>query len=209
MPSAGVVDRQVASTAYATARKLGASDKVMLALFEAGLVESGFRNQAVATDHDSLGFLQQRPSQGWGTPAQILNVEYATTSFVNKAKLIESKHLTAGGLAQGVQRSAFPLRYDARAPEALGMIAALKLTGGSGSPVDLPGAVPIKNVTEAYEAVDKTVSWISDSKNVRRIATFGLGVALIAVGVTRFGPVRTAVGGTFKVTKKAITKGAL
>jgi hypothetical protein len=32
-------------------------------------------------DRDSLGIFQQRPSQGWGTPAQIENPVYATTRF--------------------------------------------------------------------------------------------------------------------------------
>ncbi|HEY2672240.1 MAG TPA: M23 family peptidase, partial [Rugosimonospora sp.] len=46
--------------------------------------ESGLRNlgdQGAANDHDSLGLFQQRPSQGWGTPAQILDPVYAATQF--------------------------------------------------------------------------------------------------------------------------------
>ncbi len=34
-----------------------------------------------ANDADSLGLFQQRPSQGWGTPAQIMNPVYASTKF--------------------------------------------------------------------------------------------------------------------------------
>src|SRR5262245_7277719 len=32
-------------------------------------------------DRDSLGLFQQRPSQGWGTPRQILNPVHATNAF--------------------------------------------------------------------------------------------------------------------------------
>lgn len=43
--------------------------------------ESGIRNLPYG-DRDSLGVFQQRPSQGWGTPAQILDVNHATTAFL-------------------------------------------------------------------------------------------------------------------------------
>ena len=80
-------DYTVATTAYQTAIQLNASYKVMLALFEAGIVESGMRNIDYG-DRDSLGFLQQRPSQGWGSKAQVMDVKHATTKFVNEAKRI-------------------------------------------------------------------------------------------------------------------------
>jgi hypothetical protein len=43
--------------------------------------ESGIRNLDYG-DRDSLGVFQQRPSQGWGTPAQVMDVAHATTSFL-------------------------------------------------------------------------------------------------------------------------------
>jgi hypothetical protein len=45
--------------------------------------ESGIRNLDYG-DRDSLGAFQQRPSQGWGTPDQVRNVLYATTSFLKR-----------------------------------------------------------------------------------------------------------------------------
>lgn len=42
--------------------------------------ESGLRNLQFG-DRDSLGVFQQRPSQGWGTPAQILDPAYGTAAF--------------------------------------------------------------------------------------------------------------------------------
>lgn len=119
-------DMGVVKKAYDTALKNNASDKVMLALFQAGIVESGFRNLNYG-DRDSIGFLQQRPSQGWGTVDQIMNVEYATNSFISRAKKIENKYKTSGQLAQAVQRSAFPFKYDLVESEAKDLIK--KVTG--------------------------------------------------------------------------------
>lgn len=104
-------DINVANKAYNTARARGVSDKVLLALFEAGIVESNMQNLNYG-DRDSKGYLQQRPSQGWGTVEQVRNVEYATNSFLSQAIKNEGKYSTSGKLAQGVQRSAFPERYD-------------------------------------------------------------------------------------------------
>jgi murein DD-endopeptidase MepM/ murein hydrolase activator NlpD len=45
------------------------------------LQESSLHNVRVAVDHDSLGLFQQRPSMGWGTPAQLLDPRYASAKF--------------------------------------------------------------------------------------------------------------------------------
>ncbi len=63
-------------------------------------------------DHDSLGLFQQRPSAGWGTPAQVRIPEYAAKKFYNK--LVDVKGwlgMTLTKAAQKVQRSAFPGAY--------------------------------------------------------------------------------------------------
>lgn len=117
-----MVDLNVARRAYQQARELGASPKVMLALFETGLVESDFENLDYG-DRDSVGFLQQRPSAGWGTVEQCRNVEHATRMFVTRAQRIEGRYDTAGRLAQAVQVSAFPLRYGQREAHARALIA--------------------------------------------------------------------------------------
>jgi len=63
-------------------------------------------------DRDSLGLFQQRPSQGWGTPAQIMDPVYASTAFYQalvKVRGWQSMPLTQA--AQAVQRSGFPDAY--------------------------------------------------------------------------------------------------
>ena len=90
--------------------RYNAPPKVRLSAFEAAIVESGVHNLNYG-DRDSLGVFQQRPSQGWGTPAQVTNVDYAATQFITRA-IRANGGQSAGQLAQDVQRSAFPERYD-------------------------------------------------------------------------------------------------
>jgi cell wall-associated NlpC family hydrolase len=61
---------------------------------------------------DSLGLFQQRPSQGWGTPAQIMNPVYASMRFYQALEQVpdwQSLPLTV--TAQDVQHSSHPGAY--------------------------------------------------------------------------------------------------
>ncbi len=84
--------------------------------------ESGLRNLGhlgERNDHDSLGLFQQRPSQGWGTPAQVMDPTYAATAFYVTLLRVpgwESMLLTQA--AQAVQRSAYPTAYAKWEPDA-------------------------------------------------------------------------------------------
>lgn len=121
--SPGPVDPAVARTICQVANQLGANPKVLLSAYEAAIVESGVRNLNYG-DRDSLGVFQQRPSQGWGTPAQIMNPEYAAHQYISRAIASDRRHpgLSPGQLAQSVQRSAFPDRYDQRQGQAMALI---------------------------------------------------------------------------------------
>lgn len=79
------------------------------------IAESTLHNYTRAVDHDSLGLFQQRPSQGWGRPSQLVDVRFATQAFLNA---MNRRHpgngwLTGdiGQICQRVQRSAYPLAY--------------------------------------------------------------------------------------------------
>lgn len=85
-----------------------------LSLGEAGVVESGMKNLNYG-DRDSLGALQQRPSQGWKHP----RIPFlAAEDFLEQAIAKRPWKGSAGQLAQAMQRSAFPGRYDAASPAA-------------------------------------------------------------------------------------------
>lgn len=165
-------DMAVVNTAYATAKSMGASDKVMLALFEAAIVESGFRNLNYGND-DSVGFLQQRPSQGWPNP---MDVPSATRSFVSKASPIQNSHATAGQLAQAVQRSAFPLKYDAVKTQASSLLAQV---AGSNPQVTQLGM----GFGGGFENITKIIDTLSDPGMWKRIGLFVGGLILFGLAV--------------------------
>lgn len=118
------VDPAVARTICNVAADLGANAKVRLSAFEAALVESGVRNLDYG-DRDSLGVFQQRPSMGWGTPDQVRDPTYAARQYIGRAINADrgNPNLSPGYLAQSVQRSGFPDRYDTREGQARALIA--------------------------------------------------------------------------------------
>ncbi|MBQ1028963.1 C40 family peptidase [Micromonospora sp. C97] len=75
-------------------------------------------------DHDSLGLFQQRPSQGWGTPEQILDPRYAARKFYERLVKVDGwQTMPLTRAAQAVQRSAFPDAYAKWQPEAQQLVA--------------------------------------------------------------------------------------
>ena len=87
--------------------------------------ESQLRNLDYG-DADSLGLFQQRPSQGWGTPAQIMTPTYAAGKFYDAlVKLPNWQSLPVTQAADAVQRSAFPTAYAGWEPRATALSAAL------------------------------------------------------------------------------------
>ncbi|QWC86966.1 hypothetical protein KLP28_12465 [Nocardioidaceae bacterium] len=73
--------------------------------------ESKWRNLDYG-DRDSLGMFQQRPSQGWGTEAQVQRPRYAINAFYDALEQVPGyTDLEITVAAQEVQRSAFPDAY--------------------------------------------------------------------------------------------------
>ncbi len=63
-------------------------------------------------DRDSVGLFQQRPSQGWGTVAEIMDPHYSTGAFYDAlAKIDDYESMEINDAAQLVQRSGFPEAY--------------------------------------------------------------------------------------------------
>jgi cell wall-associated NlpC family hydrolase len=94
------------------AAQRGLPPRAAIIAIATALQESTLRNLDVAVDHDSLGLFQQRPSMGWGTPAQVLDPVYASNAFYEHLERVpdwQSIPLTQA--AQAVQRSAFPDAY--------------------------------------------------------------------------------------------------
>lgn len=98
-----------------------------------------------AGDRDSLGLFQQRPSQGWGTPAQILNPAYAAGRFYAALVAVPGwRTISLTEAAQAVQRSAYPGAYARWQPMAAALVgqlwpAAAAAAGAPSGPVLCPG----------------------------------------------------------------------
>ena len=87
--------------------------------------ESKIRNLAHG-DRDSIGIFQQRPSQGWGTVAQISDEYYAINKFYDALEKIDDyQSMRITEAAQKVQRSAYPEAYEPHAPDARALASAL------------------------------------------------------------------------------------
>jgi hypothetical protein len=81
-------------------------------------------------DRDSAGLFQQRPSQGWGTFAQVTDPEHATQRFFDALEQVPGwQALAVTRAAQAVQRSAYPTAYQQHADQARAL--AQVLTGGA------------------------------------------------------------------------------
>ena len=91
--------------------------------------ESDLRNLSYG-DRDSLGLFQQRPSKGWGTPAQVRDPHYAAGKFYDAlVKIRGYAKMEITEAADLVQRSAFPDAYADHADDA--RVVASALTGQS------------------------------------------------------------------------------
>lgn len=108
------------------AREVGATEKQIEAAFAAANVESRF-NTLTRGDRNrqgvpqAFGPFQMWPSKGWGTQAQTLDPDYAIRKFFEVAQS-RSQTGTPGQLAQRVEASAYPRRYDEQIGGALELL---------------------------------------------------------------------------------------
>ncbi len=145
-------------------------------------------------DHDSLGLFQQRPSAGWGTPAQVMNPEYAATKFYTKLVTVDGwQSMPLTKAAQRVQISAYPNAYAKHEPAASKLVNAV--SGGAANT-----AASAKTVGRCAAHTDLVASsgWvrpvsapIGDGWHTR--GGEHQGVDLIA---NRGAPIRSAAAGT-------------
>ncbi|CAE6460205.1 unnamed protein product [Rhizoctonia solani] len=127
-------DPAIRDQVYRITQSRGVTAKVLLSTFETAWIESHVNNLPCG-DQDSIGVFQQRPSQGWGSYDQIMNVDYSTNKFLDQA-IVNDRNFpgyTAGQLAQSVQRSEFPDRYDQAESTARTLIAQAQSSVGGGN----------------------------------------------------------------------------
>jgi hypothetical protein len=108
----------------------GLSERAVVIALATAMQESTLRNLDHG-DRDSLGLFQQRPSQGWGTPAQVRDPVHAAGRFYDGLVRVpgwDTMRLTDA--AQTVQRSAFPELYQQHEPLAVALVDALREEDG-------------------------------------------------------------------------------
>ncbi|WP_406463363.1 C40 family peptidase [Streptomyces sp. NBC_01622] len=117
-----------ARTIVATGISLHVPKKGQIIALATAMQESRLRNLS-SGDRDSLGLFQQRPSQGWGTPAEIRDPVYASEQFYKHLLAVDGwQQLTVAQAAQRVQRSGYPDAYAQWEPLATALQKAIAAT---------------------------------------------------------------------------------
>ena len=95
-----------AATIAAVAKTRGLPNHAVTIALATAMQESKLFNVGYG-DRDSRGLFQQRPSQGWGTPAQLMDPAYAANAFYSHLEQVASwRTLAVAVAAQEVQHSA-------------------------------------------------------------------------------------------------------
>lgn len=116
---------QVASLIAALGVQRGLPARAVSIALATAFQESKLRNLA-SGDRDSVGIFQQRPSQGWGSVAQIRDPVYATNAFYDALQKVHGyQTMRITEAAQLVQRSGYPEAYEAHAADARALASAL------------------------------------------------------------------------------------
>lgn len=120
----------VASSMVGVVTRRGLPERAATLVIAAGIQESKLRNLAPGDgDRDSVGVLQQRPSQGWGSAAQLGDVRFATGAFLDAlVKVPNWQALPLEVAIQQVQVSADGSAYAKHGDRAAALAGAL---GGS------------------------------------------------------------------------------
>lgn len=126
-----------AKTIQATGVAMEVPARGQIVALATAMQESGLRNLGYG-DRDSLGLFQQRPSQGWGTAAQVLDPVYASTRFYEALLKVSGwQSMTVDQAAQAVQKSGYPEAYAKWEPLATALQKAIaKSLSQDGSSVD-------------------------------------------------------------------------
>jgi hypothetical protein len=148
----------VAATMVSVVVSRGLPERAAVLTLAAGLQESKLRNLAPGDgDRDSVGVLQQRPSQGWGTNAQLNDLHYATGAFLDA--LLKVPNWQTEPLAdavQAVQISADGSAYAQHEPLAQALSDALTGVTPAGINCKFPKA------TGAQTAADVKAALVAD-----------------------------------------------
>ncbi|WP_137993517.1 hypothetical protein [Streptomyces vilmorinianum] len=160
-------------SAVGTTRRM--PERAVTIALATALQESALRNIAHG-DRDSLGLFQQRPSQGWGTPEQIMDPVYSSGKFYEGLDKVPGySRLPLTVAAQKVQRSGFPQAYAKHEPDAALLAAAL--TGRSAASLSCTASPAKKGLPGDPAKVRAELVRAFGEKAAPKAATQGAGSA--------------------------------
>jgi cell wall-associated NlpC family hydrolase len=155
-----------AATIVATTAGRKVPERAAVIAVAASITEANLIN-VPGGDQDSLGLFQQRPSQGWGTPAEILDPVHATNAFLDHLIAIPNwQQLPLGEAAQDVERSQFPERYAPWEQAAAALVSRTWTGAATGA---MPCPDPGRRSGPAQK-VDLPANWASPSDPATRTA---------------------------------------
>lgn len=132
------------------------------------LQESTLRNLQ-GGDRDSAGLFQQRPSQGWGTKAQVTNPEYAAGAFYTRVvKVDQWATATPTKVIQAVQRSAYATAYAKWQKTAEALVGAMVSSSGNPTANVSAGGSSGKLAAIASDLAPKVPAYIWGGKDAAR-----------------------------------------
>ena len=155
---------QNASTIAAVGVKIGVPT-FGIEVAEATALQESKLTDLSGGDRDSLGLFQQRPSEGWGTAAQIMDTTYASTAFYNALlKVPNWQSLALTVAAQDVQHSAYPDAYAGHEQEATVLAQVFTGTAGDGLTCTLDGPTFSPQDTESSGLTTQGEAVVADAE---------------------------------------------
>ena len=195
----GAEQAENATTIAAVGKRLGLPDHAVTIALAAAMQESRLTNIAYG-DRDSLGLFQQRPSQGWGTRAQIMRTPYSAQAFFHALEHIPGwQRMSVTDAAQAVQHSDAPQAYATWEPLARSLAVATtgEVAAGLGCAFPIthsgrPTASPIAALTRELGPLalnapgSRERGWLAASWLVGHARRFG--ITSVAFGARRWTP---------------------
>jgi len=181
-----------AATIAAVGQQLGMPDHAVTVALATAMQESKLTNLP-GGDRDSAGLFQQRPSQGWGTYAQVVDPVHASITFFNHLRAVPNwQQLAVTDAAQQVQHSAAADAYTQWEEEARAVAVALTgQTPGALTCHDLKIGAPTASLITTAAA-----EWGTSALSGPQAPTRGWAISLWLVAhAGPFGVDRVSFGG--------------
>lgn len=157
MPSS--IDTGVRDQIYKVVRSQTSDPKIMLITMVTAYTESMVNNLDCG-DKDSLGPFQQRPSQNWGSPSELMDVTYTTKAFLSALAPLykNSPDTPAGTLAQHVQQAEAGDQYTKNVATAAKIVlaAAASVGDGGSDPVTTKTTTTKTKTTKTHTATSSS-----------------------------------------------------